>query len=135
MTKCRIVRKHAAHQLRLLHISAELRPAAPGAVKHRARTAARHQQRGMQDDPHVLVDKLDMGPVIRPSPLAQYSEAGIDRMRKPKEVQCLINKVRPKIEPQPCAWTRIFAPALTHDRAKTIDVRLIVRYFAEHTCF
>jgi hypothetical protein len=72
--------------------------------------------------------------VIRQSSLAQDSDAGVYRSGKPKEMQRLINQMRSKIEPQSRARTGIFAPALTHDRPKTVDVRLVVRYLTEHAC-
>ncbi len=53
----------------------------------------------MEDDPHSVVDQLYVGPVIRSPTLAQDSEAGAHRMRKPKKMQCLIDEVRSKIEP------------------------------------
>ena len=87
----------------------------------------------MQDDPHLILDELRVGPVIRPSSFAQNSEAGSHRIRKSKETLCLIDEMRSKVERQSCAWTGILATTLTHERSKTIDVRLIVRYFAEHT--
>ena len=43
------------YELPLLHICAILGPATPRAVKHRTRTAARHQQRGMKDDTQAII--------------------------------------------------------------------------------
>src|SRR5438045_3047294 len=39
--------------------------------------------------------------------------------------------MRPEIEPQSRTRTGIFAPTLPHNRPKTVDVRLVVRYFAQ----
>src|ERR1700678_4283572 len=45
----------------------------------------------------------------------------------------LIDEVRSKIKPYPCARSSRLAPALSHSRAKAVDVALIVRDFAEHS--
>src|ERR1700721_358427 len=88
----------------------------------------------MKDNPQTIVVQLYMGPLIRQSPIALYSEAGAYRMRKSEQLQCLIDQMRPKIKPQSRARTGIFAPTLADIRPKTVDVRLVVRYVAEHTC-
>src|ERR1700721_2576485 len=89
----------------------------------------------MKDHAQAIVVQLHVGPVVGPSSAAEDSKAGADRLRKSKQKQSLIDQMRPKIEPQSRARTRIFTPAPAHSRPKTVDVRLVMRNFAENACF
>src|SRR3954470_3542599 len=89
----------------------------------------------MENHSERLVVELDMRPVIRFATLALHSEAGVDGLRQSKQLHCLIDQMRTKIEPEPGAGARLFAPSLAHVWSKAVDVRFKVANLPQHARF
>ena len=92
-----------------------------------------HEHRGVKDNASCTVEKLDMEVVVGDRTLALGDDVGADRLRRPKELECLIEEVWTEIVPDAATRASLLTPALTYLGAVAIEVGLEVDDLAQRT--
>src|SRR5882762_10154794 len=130
------VRRTALLERVFLRIHAVLDERALGPVHDPCRPSGggRRQHRCAQHRPRVSIVQRHVERVVNPGAVALDANIGADRFRNSKEEQCLIEQMRPDVEPDPGSWQGVLAPgAWLSFRAEPIEVRFEQHDAAERT--
>ncbi|MNP40725.1 hypothetical protein D3C76_1343860 [compost metagenome] len=89
----------------------------------------------MQNDPAFAVVQYCVEIVHRLCTRTQFTQIDKQRFRFAEQLQCLIDQMRPQIVPDAATGTAQLAPALTHFRAETIEMRLEINHLTKRAFF